>query len=729
MPSKINSDKIEEVFGKDDPLIIVFTRDDVLNDTCLKRIRDLSREFSRMENFDMVMSLFEAKNIKGENGAMLVQPAVRRIPKTEERKDKLRKELAGNDLVYNSLVSEDFKNTLIILRHSGQIGDTQLIDLVQEKLNAYPGKEEVMIFGQPYLRAETSKKIARDLLLLLPIGLLIMFFFLWLALRELSAVLLPFSIVILSIIIAMSLIPLFGWEISIIGILVPIMMLAIANNYGIHVVSRYQELRMEYPNSPRNRRITELVLFLRNPVIMTGITTIVGIGGLIAHIMIPAKQMGVVTALGIGFALLLSLSFIPATLSLFKEKKNHRKDSGNVISGMLRYSAHLVTSHPKRVVGVFAVFLLIALAALPRLKVAADFNNVMPAKHPFNQALTIVNKDFGGTKYINLMFGGDVKDPVLLKKMDSLKSDLEAMPEIGNINSIATIIRMISRALLDPQDPFYDRIPDSREAVAQYLELYGFSGDPEDFEEFVDFEYTHALMTIQYQAGDIKTVQKVVDRIKGLLLHYELDPVIGGYSLVEKELSHAVTIGQKNSLIFAFLAICILLMIIFRSFLAGLLGSLPLLFAVLCTFGMMSWTGIELNIVTALLSSISIGLGVDYTIHIFWRLKNELKKSGSYQNAVRESITKTGRGITINALSVVAGFSVLFISSFPLIRSFAFLIISSILFCLLCALFLIPALCIIIKPYFLNRKTKSYEYASKNISSRGVRVGLQSEAG
>src|SRR5690606_17910800 len=95
--------------------------------------------------------------------------------------------------------------------------------------------------------------------------------------------------------------------------------------------------------------------------------------------------------------------------------------------------------------------------------------------------------------------------------------------------------------------------------------------------------------------------------------------VVGGASLIDKEISQSVETGQYYSLLFAFLAILILLSIIFKSVTAGVMGSLPLAFAVFCTFGLMGWVGIELNIVTALLSSISIGLGVDFTIQVFWR--------------------------------------------------------------------------------------------------------------
>jgi hypothetical protein len=232
------------------------------------------------------------------------------------------------------------------------------------------------------------------------------------------------------------------------------------------------------------------------------------------------------------------------------------------------------------------------------------------------------------------------------------------------------------------------------------------SGDPEDIERLVNFDYTRAVMSIQYKSGDIKVINKLVDQIEAFNKEHGVTALIGGYSLVEKELSMAVTIGQKNSLIFAFVCITILLIIIFRSFSAGMLGSLPLLFAVICTFGIMVITKTQLNIVTALLSSISIGLGVDYTIHIFWRIKAEMKKSYSPVEAIARSIQTTGRGITINAFSVMAGFSVLLFSAFPLIRSFALLIIASIALCLVCALIMIPALCLLMNPKFLQNNNK-----------------------
>ena len=108
MPSRINTDIIEEIFGGDEMILILFESGDVLSRETLTRIKTINKELKKLEGIDETLSLFDAKSIKGEDGAMIVDPAVRRIPETEESREELRKNLTGNKLVYKVLVSEDF---------------------------------------------------------------------------------------------------------------------------------------------------------------------------------------------------------------------------------------------------------------------------------------------------------------------------------------------------------------------------------------------------------------------------------------------------------------------------------------------------------------------------------------------------------------------------------------------------------------------------------------------
>jgi uncharacterized protein len=702
---KVNTDKIAKIFGDHEMMVLTFESDDVLNPSTLERIRNLSREFNRISAFDNVMSVFDAKSITGDEGYMLVEPVVKEIPQSQREREALRNEIRKNDLAYKLIVSEDFRYTLIILSVNNSIDDASLMKVINQKLKEYPGREKVSINGEPFMRDEANHKVGRDVMVLLPIGLAIMFFFLWFSFKEKRGVLLPFSVVVFSILIAMALIPLFGWELSIIGVLIPIMMIAIANNYGVYFITKYQELNATQPDITMGQIAVESYNYLKNPVLFCGLTTIAGVMGLVAHILLPASQMGIVSGIAIGFALLLSLFYIPAVMSLLKKgriQKSFTGTSNGPVDKLIHTVAIFATRHSRKVVYAFAALLLLSASGLFWFKVASDNNNILPKNHSFNVSLDIMNKHFGGNKIITVLFEGDIKDPALLKNMDRYATELKTTQGVGSVTSIATVVRKISTALNNPGDELFDKIPDSRDAVAQYLELYSMSGDPEDFEDLVDFDYSKALMTIQYQASTMREMNNIEKRIINLTRDDPHRTLIGGFSLIEKEICSSVVRGQYYSLLFAFLAILILLTIIFRSIVAGLLGSLPLAFAILCTFGIMGWTGIELNIVTALLSSVSIGLGVDFTIQMFWKLKTEIANGHSYARSITIALKTMGRGISINAFSVMIGFSVLFLSAFPIIRSFGFLIIMSLFFCLISALILIPALCILIRPKFLG---------------------------
>jgi len=338
---------------------------------------------------------------------------------------------------------------------------------------------------------------------------------------------------------------------------------------------------------------------------------------------------------------------------------------------------------------------------LPNFKTASDNDKVLPRKHSYNLAIEAANKHFGGTRFISVLFKGDMKDPALLSRMNNYEQALKAMPEIGSATSIATVTRIMSQSLNEKGSPEYNQIPQSREAIAQYFELYNLSGNPDDFENLVDFNYEYGLINIQFQANNMKTLNKVIDKVENLTANDPNFEALSGYSLTDKEMANAITKGQIYSLLLAIAAIFTLLSIIFKSLKAGIIGSIPLGFAVLCTFGIMGMLDIELNIVSALLSSISIGVGVDYTIHLFWRIKTETGKRKPLNEAIGTALTTTGRGIIINALSVIVGFSVLFFSAFPYLKIFALLIILSIALCLICALGFIPALCKIVQPKFL----------------------------
>ncbi|TVR69169.1 MAG: hypothetical protein EA408_12935 [Marinilabiliales bacterium] len=711
--SKVNLDSLESIFGHYDPLIVIFGAPDVLEQATLLRLRAINDSLLSYDGFEDVISIFESVYIRGEHGAMLVDPVVRRIPSTREQKEALREEIIDNPLAWKMLVSENFSYTLMLVNPGQDVPDDEMIEYISRLLENVPGDEEVWFGGLPYLRYEIQKLAMRDLAVLFPAGLIVMILFLYLSFRELRAVLLPFSVVCMSTAIAMGIIPLLGWDFSIIAVLIPIMMIAVANNYGVHIVARYQEINAREPGMEMKQIVDRVMAALTKPITLTALTTIFGILGLVVHVMLPARQTGIASAAGIAFALLFSLLYIPAVMSMLKKGKVHRSFTGNgksVIDRLLAWSGQVTTRRTVTVILVFAAFLLISATGILRLKVSINTEEMMPANHPVRVSTEIANDNFGGVKHVSVLFEGDIRDPSVMTAMDRFGRELEDVRGVGGVTSLATIIRQISRALNDPGDEFYDTIPQSRAAIAQYIELYSMSGDPEDLEQLVDFDFTRAVLNVQFSADDIRDFKRITSVIDRMAAGTPWAVLQAGQSLVEKEMSQMIVRGQILSLVFAMAAIIILLWIIFGSAFAGLMGAVPLFFTLVCNFGLMGWAGFDLDIGNSLISSIAIGIGIDYTIHIFWRIKNEMAEGKDYRDAIVRSLATTGRGIAINAFSVMIGFSVLFFSGLVILKTFAFLIIFSLFLCLLCALILVPALCLIVRPAFLENSSRRTDY-------------------
>jgi len=264
-------------------------------------------------------------------------------------------------------------------------------------------------------------------------------------------------------------------------------------------------------------------------------------------------------------------------------------------------------------------------------------------------------------------------------------------------------VRQMNRVLdTDSKNP--DSIPATREAVAQYFLLYSMNGEPEDFDRIVDFNYQHALITARLSTLSVAAVNEELEfaRAETSKAPEGLFPVVGGFIGVLARMVEEIINGQITSLVASLVVIGLMVMLLFRSVVAGLLAVFPLGVALALLFGLMGYSGIPLNVMTAMLSAILIGVGVDYTIHYLWRHRDEQRAGRTPAEAVRITLTTTGRGIVFNGLSVMIGFIALFLSDFLALHWFGFLVIACIGACMFGALALLPALCLVIRPRFLE---------------------------
>ena len=187
--------------------------------------------------------------------------------------------------------------------------------------------------------------------------------------------------------------------------------------------------------------------------------------------------------------------------------------------------------------------------------------------------------------------------------------------------------------------------------------------------------------------------------------------MVGGTALIERSLNLLVVGSQLSSVFISLLMVFLIILVSYRSVVAGIIGIVPLSISILLNFAIMGFAGIKLNIATALVASVSVGIGVDYTIHYLESYYHEWRKTGGKGDYLRETFRTSGKAIMINAVSVGAGFAVLILSQFNILAEFGFLIAFTMFSSSIIALTVPPVLLGWLKPSFLARNL-----ATKNIA-------------
>ncbi len=263
-----------------------------------------------------------------------------------------------------------------------------------------------------------------------------------------------------------------------------------------------------------------------------------------------------------------------------------------------------------------------------------------------------------------------------------------------------------------PTDPDKYGVADATELknlVSQYLLLYSgsldqFANDP--------LQPSEVRMSVQLRSHSTKVTAAVLEDAKAFAAArfpegYTLKAA--GIAELENSLSDMIIGSQISSIVVAEAAVFLILAFFFRSLVAGLIGSVPLLVSIVINYGIMGFVGINLDMVTSLISSIAIGIGIDYTIHLMSNYHQERLKSDDLSEVTRQTLRVSGKAVVVNALSVGLGFLVLCLSKFVVLRYIGLLVAVVMLTSSVSALVILPLILNIFKPAFIARPGKAPE--------------------
>lgn len=678
-PAFVYSDEAEDWFNiKDGIIIAIENPDGIYHTETLQKIKDLTKRLQKFEEIEKVdvTSLYTADNIVGTEDGMDVKSFFNRVPSSEEKLQDLREKVKANDMVYGKLVSQNETVSVIVAR----IGDDvfsqefyqELLDLAQEFEDA--GNENVYIAGRPIVEGTMAVLGPADMKRMVPIVFLVIIIVLYALLRNFKSTFLILSVVSFSSIWAFGLMAAMDIPIYAVSTMIPVMLIAIGVAYGIHLYSHLHMFQLENPDTDRRTAVEDMIKEMWSPVLMAAITTAVGFISLLTSQVYPIKYFGAFSAFGVLVAFALSILVIPAGIMLFGLPKVKQKSGGDghKIEDFAHRSADFFIKNKKQTYIATALVIVLSIVGITRVWIDSSFLEKFEKDSDIVLTDKFINENFGGTSTLNVILEGDAadkfKEPDALKALVKMQDAVEnSLPIVGDSFSIADFLKRMNK-VMNADDEAFNTIPDEQDLIAQYLLLYEMSGDPANLWQVVTDDFRKVNLTFQLKSDNSKALNSAIDIVEEYrddftALGIEVNYAGSGYkALVFTDL---ILEGQVSSLLMSLVIVVILLGLIFKNYKLGFIGAIPIVVTTFISFGVMGLLNIPLSSTTALISSIAIGIGIDYAVHFIDRYRIYAVDSQDRRLAIRQTMFHSGRAIVFNAIVVIAGFMVLLASVFP----------------------------------------------------------------
>ena len=712
-PAFIKSDKYEDIFGIQDSIVIAIENNNsIYNTATLKQIKEVADQLANLDeiNEEEIRSLANADNIEGSEMGLKISPFFTDIPKQEQELNRLKKQVQNNKMVSGRLVSKNNKVALIRAELvEGGADRIKLYEKIQHLVDNIEGPGTIYIAGQPIVEGTLATLMPEDMKTMIPLVILIIALVLLFTFKSFKSTLLTLGVVLFSTIWAFGLMSFFEIPIYAVSTMIPVMLIALGVADGIHLLTHLKDNLRHNLNTTKNEAIRDMINNMWKPVVMTSITTAVGFISLLTSEVYPVKYFGLFTAFGVLAAMIFSLIFIPAGLKIFNLPKVNNKEKKNYLEpdNSLSSFADWVITHKKKIIIISLIIFIAGIIGAQSLWINSSFLSKFEEDEEIKIANNFINEHFGGTTNLNVVIKSDnndaLKNPIYLEDIWQLQKELENMPEVGDSLALTDFLRRINKVMNEDQEE-YNRVPKSRELVAQYLLLYSMSGDPDDLNKVVDYDYRRANLQVNLKNDDARLISAVIDKIESYqrtssLSELEID--YAGSAYTNRVFARLILEGQIKSLVLSIIIVIILLALLFKSFTAGMFGSLPIVITAAVNFGIMGYLNISLNTTTALISSIAVGMGIDYSIHLLSKYKKYGEKNSDPQIAAENTMKSSGKAIIFNALVVITGFLVLHFSSFPPNRELGYLVSLSLFNSFVLTLTLVVALIDRYKPKFI----------------------------
>ena len=748
--------------GGGDFLVVTYSPfDELFTQETLTKIEELSDELEGLEEIDSVLNFLDVPLLESPRQS-ISEIASNPISLRKKNVDLslAKKEFSSNPVYRGLLVSEQLDTVALqaILKPATQYDSkiqeryrinedsslseterqlqldllSQEIDVLQKEnvatrkklvadtraiISKYKNDAEIYLGGGPMISTDTIQFILNDIVFFgFAVGLLFItvlgFIF-----RQIRWILLPLISAFISAIVVTGLISFAGLKVTVVSANYIALLMIIAISLTMHLVVRYQELLSK--NSELSQK--EIVLMASTqmfvPCLYTALTTIVAFLSLIVSDIKPITDFGLLMATSIVIAFLVTFSFFPAVISkLPKKEKDYVEDQS---SGITLFIFQIFKNSRIKIIFFSLIVFGLSVLGISMLSVENKFIDYFKSDTEIYRGLSLIDEKLGGTAPLDLVINAPVTEQIdddfedfddpfgmddsasgywftsqNLDRLEEIHDYLESRTEIGKVLSVSSGIKLAEIANGKKLNDL---------ELAFMRELL-----PEDIKESLLNSY------ISDDDNQVRLQARVKESLDGLNrknlideINYDLENKFGldnqqfrltGISVIYNNLLQSLFSSLIGSVGIVFIAIFVMFLFLFRSVSLALIGMVPNFLAAGFVMGSIGFSGVPLDIMTVTVAAISIGIGVDNTIHYLHRFKREFDISKDYEECLKNSHTTIGRAMFYTSSTIVIGFLILLSSNFNPSVFFGIFTSLAMIMAILGSLLLLPTLLYYLKP-------------------------------
>lgn len=679
----------------------------------LLEIEELTKEVLKIKDEDGsnifipedLMSLSTVDDIVvNSQGELLVQKLMPQAPHTQEGADIILSRLNENPMLAGKLSSKkgELVAIFIPLEHGKKERSFYLGQKIKKLADKHLSKSINYYFaGLPIAETTFGNEMFVQMAVYAPMAGLVIFLLLLLFFRSIKLVIAPMILAMMAVIWSMAALIYSGNVIHIMSSMIPIFIMPIAVLDSVHILS----VLSDEVGRGRSKKeaIKHTISELFNPMLYTSLTTMVGFASLATTGIPPVVVFGLTIAFGVFLSFILTILFIPAYTMLVSDttlrKFGVKLSDKSPINIIARFFQRISYAHAKLIIGGALILFVISLVGVEKIIINDNPVRWFKKGHELRVADEHMNKALAGTYMTNLVFSLEedekrigteeaddfsfeenvnlktVKDPAVIRYIDKVAKYMEDLkdkngnPIIGGTTSIVDLLQRIGQVAFKTSE-----LPQTREEVSQYMFLFE-SGDVKKGKDMwrliTPGDSQETQMWLHFKSGDNQNMSYVMSKLQEFEKSNPL-PVVDGQRLKVKwsGLMHINNVWQETmvrgmgeALIGSFIIVFFMMIFLFRSIKWAFIAMLPLSFTIALIYGLIGFSGKFYDMPIAVLSSLTLGLSIDFAIHFIEHTRMYQSQNKNFEKTFANLFSGTAQAIWRNVMVISIGFMPLFFAA------------------------------------------------------------------